>query len=188
MINRMQTSSIILTLRIKYLHITAVILVIAVCILIPCNADRVTLKLTALVTLRHAVTSALFGCCSQLAVATSDPTETGRILFESNCASCHIGGGNLFDYSKTLKKDSLAKHGLYESTALQRIIYTGAGRMPAFGPFTSPKGNPFPAKLSESEIRSVSSFVIQQAEAGWTKNEPAMTKHIARNCDEYPGC
>jgi hypothetical protein len=80
------------------------------------------------------------------------------------------------------------KHGLFDSSALQHIIYTGAGRMPAFGPFTSPKGNSFPAKLSESEIRSVSSFVLQQADAGWPNNEPATKKVTARNCDEYPGC
>ena len=86
--------------------------------------------------------------------------SNGAKIFDSNCASCHIGGGNILINQKTLKKEALSKYlANYDSDSIQAIIsqvQNGKNAMPAF------KG-----KLSNEEILEVAAYVFQQAEQGW---------------------
>ncbi|CAD7701420.1 unnamed protein product [Ostreobium quekettii] len=58
--------------------------------------------------------------------------------FESSCAGCHVGGGNVVGGS-TLKLPDLKANGLDEPGALYKLIYAGKGRMPGFGEECAPK-------------------------------------------------
>ncbi|MBW4686545.1 MAG: c-type cytochrome [Komarekiella atlantica HA4396-MV6] len=84
----------------------------------------------------------------------------GAKIFDANCASCHIGGGNILVNHKTLKKEALSKYlANYDSDSIQAIIYqvqNGKNAMPAFK-----------SKLSSQEILEVATYVSQQAKQGW---------------------
>ncbi|PLZ85001.1 cytochrome C [Fischerella muscicola CCMEE 5323] len=81
-------------------------------------------------------------------------------IFNSNCASCHIGGGNILISEKTLKKEALQKYlENYNTNSIEAIIHqvqNGKNAMPAFK-----------SKLSEDEIIQVAAYVFQKAEQGW---------------------
>ena len=36
----------------------------------------------------------------------------GEVLFNNNCASCHVGGNNVVNEQRTLKRDALEKFGI----------------------------------------------------------------------------
>jgi cytochrome c6 len=86
--------------------------------------------------------------------------SNGAKIFESNCASCHIGGGNILITEKTLKKEALLKYlKNYDSDSIRAIIHqvqNGKNAMPAFKD-----------KLTPEEILDVASYVFQNAEQGW---------------------
>ena len=86
--------------------------------------------------------------------------SNGAKIFEANCASCHIGGGNILISQKTLKKEALSKYlENYNSDSIEAIIHqvqNGKNAMPAF------KG-----KLSSEEILEVAAYVFKNAEQGW---------------------
>ncbi|MBD2384081.1 cytochrome c6 PetJ [Cylindrospermum sp. FACHB-282] len=92
--------------------------------------------------------------------ALAAETANGAIIFNANCASCHIGGGNILVDHKTLKKEALSKYlENYDSNPIQAIIYqvqNGKNAMPAFKD-----------KLSTQEISEVAAYIFQQAEQGW---------------------
>ncbi|MEH2153885.1 cytochrome c6 PetJ [Nostoc sp.] len=92
--------------------------------------------------------------------ALAAETSNGAKIFEANCASCHIGGGNILISQKTLKKEALSKYlENYNSDSIEGIIHqvqNGKNAMPAF------KG-----KLSPEEILEVAAYVFQNAEQGW---------------------
>lgn len=92
--------------------------------------------------------------------ALAAETSNGAKIFEANCASCHIGGGNILISQKTLKKEALSKYlENYNQDSIQAIIHqvqNGKNAMPAF------KG-----KLSSEEILEVADYVFQNAEQGW---------------------
>ncbi|MEH2066774.1 MAG: c-type cytochrome [Nostoc sp.] len=92
--------------------------------------------------------------------ALAAETSNGIKIFEANCASCHIGGGNILISEKTLKKEALLKYlQNYDSNSIQAIIYqvqNGKNAMPAFKD-----------KLSPQEILEVAAYVFQNAEQGW---------------------
>jgi cytochrome c6 len=81
-------------------------------------------------------------------------------IFNSNCASCHIGGNNVLIAEKTLKKEALQKYlENYNSNSLEAIIHqieNGKNAMPAFKD-----------KLSAQKIYEVAAYVYQKAEQGW---------------------
>lgn len=91
-----------------------------------------------------------------LAAETSD----GAKIFHANCASCHIGGGNILISEKNLTKEALSKYLENSDTELVKAIVNqvqnGKNAMPAF------KG-----KLGELEILEVAAYVFDQAEQGW---------------------
>lgn len=92
--------------------------------------------------------------------AVAAETSKAAKIFNSNCASCHIGGGNILIAEKTLKKEALQKYLKdYDTNSIEAIIYqiqNGKNAMPAFK-----------NKLSEQEILEVAAYVFQKAEQGW---------------------
>jgi len=92
--------------------------------------------------------------------ALAAETSNGAKIFEANCASCHIGGGNILISQKTLKKEALSKYlENYNSDSIKAIIHqvqNGKNAMPAFKD-----------KLSPEEILEVAAYVFQNAEQGW---------------------
>ncbi|ABA22357.1 Cytochrome c, class I [Trichormus variabilis ATCC 29413] len=89
---------------------------------------------------------------------------TGAKIFNNNCASCHIGGGNILISEKTLKKEALLKYlEDYETNSIQAIIHQvqyGKNAMPAFKD-----------KLSTEEILEVAAYIFQKAEKDWSNLE-----------------
>ena len=69
-------------------------------------------------------------------------------VFSSNCAACHIGGGNVVNGQRTLQQDDLKAYlanyndGHEEAIAYQ--VTNGKNGLPAFGP-----------KLSDADIADV---------------------------------
>jgi cytochrome c6 len=92
--------------------------------------------------------------------ALAQEASTGAKIFDANCSSCHIGGGNILISHKTLKKEALSNYlEDYDQDAIKAIIHqvqNGKNAMPAFK-----------NKLSNEEIAEVAAYVFQQAEAGW---------------------
>lgn len=80
----------------------------------------------------------------------------GAKIFSANCASCHAGGNNLVNATKTLKKDALEKYDMYSLEAVKNQIINGKNAMPAFG-----------GRLSDEQIDDVATYVLSQADKGW---------------------
>ena len=95
--------------------------------------------------------------------AISDPDLShGAQLFSSNCAACHMGGGNVIRASRTLSQadlqaylDSYSQHPI---EAIEHQIESGKNAMPSYE-----------GKLSLREIDDVAAFVEKQAEKGWSR-------------------
>jgi cytochrome c6 len=92
--------------------------------------------------------------------ALAAETSNGAKIFQANCSSCHIGGGNILVAEKTLNKEALSKYlADYNTDPIQAIIYqvqNGKNAMPAF------KNN-----LTSEEILDVAAYIFQKAEQGW---------------------
>ena len=88
--------------------------------------------------------------------------ERGEQIFNSNCAACHMGGGNVIRANRTLKISDLNNHvEAYSSSpleALEHEIEDGLNAMPSYAD-----------KLSEEEIVAVATYVEQRAELGWSR-------------------
>jgi cytochrome c6 len=86
--------------------------------------------------------------------------SNGAKIFNANCASCHIGGGNILIAEKNLQKEALELYlENYQTDSINAIanqIKNGKNAMPSFK-----------AKLSPEEILEVSAYVFQKAEQGW---------------------
>ncbi|NJM73060.1 MAG: c-type cytochrome [Scytonema sp. RU_4_4] len=80
----------------------------------------------------------------------------GAKIFTANCASCHVGGKNLVQANKTLKKDALEKYGMYSADAIITQVTKGKNAMPAF------KG-----RLKPEQIEDVAAYVLGQADKSW---------------------
>jgi cytochrome c6 len=80
----------------------------------------------------------------------------GAQVFSSNCAACHIGGGNVINGAKTLKKADLGQYGMASLEAIQTQIRNGKAAMPAFG-----------SRLTDEQIEAVAAYVLDQSEKGW---------------------
>ena len=88
--------------------------------------------------------------------------ERGEQIFNSNCAACHRGGGNVIRANRTLKISDLNNHvEAYSSSpleALEHEIEDGLNAMPSYAD-----------KLSEEDIVAVATYVEQRAELGWSR-------------------
>ena len=93
-------------------------------------------------------------------LAFAAEVSNGAKIFNANCASCHIGGGNILIAEKTLKKEALSKYlENYDADSIQAIIYqvqNGKNAMPSYK-----------SKLNEQEIQEVAAYVFQKAEQNW---------------------
>ncbi|MDB9310726.1 c-type cytochrome [Aphanizomenon sp. CS-733/32] len=83
---------------------------------------------------------------------------SGAAIFKANCAQCHIGGGNIVNRAKTLKKEALEKYDMYSAEKIIAQVTKGKGAMPAFG-----------KRLKAEQIENVAAYVLQQADKGWPK-------------------
>ena len=92
----------------------------------------------------------------------SSAWERGEQIFNSNCAACHMGGGNVIRANRTLKISDLNDHvEAYSSSpleALEHEIEDGLNAMPSYAD-----------TLSEEEIMAVATYVEQRAELGWSR-------------------
>ena len=86
----------------------------------------------------------------------------GEQIFNSNCAACHMGGGNVIRANRTLKMNDLNNHvEAYTSSpleALEHEIEDGLNAMPSYAD-----------KLTEEEIIAVATYVEKRAELGWSR-------------------
>lgn len=108
-----------------------------------------------------AVVSALIAVLVGLMIVWVAPVQAadsaaGATVFNTNCAACHIGGGNVVNGTKTLKADALAQFGMDSLEAIQTQVTNGKAAMPAF------KG-----RLTPEEIANVAAYVLDQSEKGW---------------------
>lgn len=113
------------------------------------------------------ISSSTFLNYPQYVLASSNDIIKGKHVFEISCAGCHEGGGNLLKRSKTLTLKNLEKDKYNDISNMITLLQNGKGQMPPYGPFTSPKGNLMPAKLSDDDISAVAYYVIDQATNGW---------------------
>lgn len=81
---------------------------------------------------------------------------SGAKVFSANCAACHVGGGNLVNATKTLKKADLEKYEMASLEAIKTQVTNGKNAMPAFG-----------GRLSADQIEDVAAYVLDQAGKGW---------------------
>ncbi|MBL6800396.1 MAG: c-type cytochrome [Synechococcus sp. BS307-5m-G37] len=103
----------------------------------------------------------LMGAFPASALSNPDP-EHGAQLFSTNCAACHMGGGNVISASRTLSQTDLQAHlesyGMDPLEAIEHQIENGKNAMPAYE-----------GKLSDQDIADVAAYVERQAEQGWSR-------------------
>jgi cytochrome c6 len=80
----------------------------------------------------------------------------GQQVFASNCAACHIGGGNVVNGAKTLKITDLEQYDMASIEAIKNQVINGKSAMPAFS-----------GRLTTDEIEDVAAYVLDKAETGW---------------------
>jgi len=80
----------------------------------------------------------------------------GAKVFSANCAACHMGGGNMVNSQKTLKKDVLEKYEMASIEAIATQVTGGKNAMPAF------KG-----RLTSDQIADVAAYVLEQSGKDW---------------------
>jgi cytochrome c6 len=110
-----------------------------------CFADTARVALTLLLT---------FFLSVKPAIASPD----GAVIFENNCAGCHVNGGNIMRRGKNLKLKALQKNGVDSVEAIAQLVTHGKGLMSAYGD-----------RLSVEEIAEVSKYVTEQAKQDWKK-------------------
>ena len=94
----------------------------------------------------------------QPALADTVDGAKGAKIFSKNCAGCHINGGNIIRRGKNLKIRALKKYKMDSVAAISNIVTYGKNNMSAYQD-----------RLSELEIQSVSTYVLNQAENNWKK-------------------
>jgi cytochrome c6 len=102
----------------------------------------------------------MIACCTVAASflmfagnAMAGDIAAGSQVFAQNCAACHIGGGNVVNGSKTLKKADLEKYDMYSVDKIATQVTKGKMTMPAFL-----------GRLDETQIANVAAYVYDQAD------------------------
>ncbi len=93
---------------------------------------------------------------SFISTAWAANTTNGAKIFATNCAGCHINGGNIVRRGKNLKIKALKKYGMDSQGAITNIVTNGKNNMSAYKD-----------RLTEAEIQAVANYVLEQAEQGW---------------------
>jgi cytochrome c6 len=83
----------------------------------------------------------------------------GALLFENNCAGCHVNGGNIVRRGKNLKLKTLQKNGVDSVEAIAQLVTQGKGLMSAYGD-----------RLTAEEIAIVSQYVLERSQQDWKKD------------------
>ena len=112
-----------------------------------CFADTARVALTLLLTFSLSVIAVA-------SAATAAPD--GAIIFENNCAGCHVNGGNIMRRGKNLKLKALQKNGVDSVEAIAQLVTHGKGLMSAYGD-----------RLTAEEIAEVAKYVTEQAKQDW---------------------
>ncbi|WP_107670818.1 cytochrome c6 PetJ [Cyanothece sp. BG0011] len=98
-----------------------------------------------------------FFCFSFVSPALAGDAGAGKGIFTANCASCHMGGGNVVaGASKGLTKSALEKNQMLSEEAIIAQVTKGKAAMPAFL-----------GRLNAQQIEDVAAYVLAQAEKGW---------------------
>ena len=84
--------------------------------------------------------------------------DSGRNLFNHNCAGCHINGGNIIRRSKNLKISSLKRNRIDNPEAIAKIARQGIGIMSGYED-----------ELGENGDQIVANWVWEQAQKAWTQ-------------------
>ena len=92
----------------------------------------------------------------EIPTALAAETAKGAEIFQINCAGCHAGGGNIVRWWKNLKIRTLKKNKLDSVEAIAYLVKNGKNNMSAYKD-----------RLTETEIETVSGYVLKQAENGW---------------------
>ncbi len=108
-------------------------------------------RLLSIVLLAFAIFTVGFG-----SPALAGDAAKGAKIFSSNCAACHIGGGNVVMAMKTLKKEALEKYNMNSLEAITTQVAMGKNAMPAFG-----------SKLKPEQIEDVATYVLEQSQKDW---------------------
>jgi cytochrome c6 len=85
--------------------------------------------------------------------AAASDLANGAKVFSANCAACHVGGGNLVNAAKTLKKSDLEKYEMASIEAIKTQVTKGKNAMPAFG-----------GRLNDAQIEDVATYVLDQSD------------------------
>ena len=113
-----------------------------------CFADTARVVLTLLLSLLLS---------TKPAIASLDPTvPNGAVIFENNCAGCHVNGGNIMRRGKNLKLKALQKNGVDSVESIAQLVTHGKGLMSAYGD-----------RLTAEEIAEVAKYVTEQAKQDW---------------------
>jgi cytochrome c6 len=89
-------------------------------------------------------------------IAPAEAADNAAKIFETNCAGCHISGGNIIRRGKNLKMNALKKNGMDSIEAITDIVTNGKNNMSAYKD-----------RLTSQQIQEVASYVLQQAEKNW---------------------
>jgi cytochrome c6 len=118
-----------------------------------CFADTARVALTLLLTFFLSIKPAISSSYPQ---GVASPN--GAVIFENNCAGCHVNGGNIMRRGKNLKLKTLQKNGVDSVEAIAQLVTHGKGLMSAYGD-----------RLSAEEIAEVAKYVTEQAKQDWKK-------------------
>ncbi len=80
----------------------------------------------------------------------------GAEVFQVHCVACHARGGNIVRWWKNLKIGTLKKNKLDSIDAIAYLVKNGKSNMSAYQD-----------RLTETEIKAVSAYVLKQAENDW---------------------
>jgi len=116
-----------------------------------CFADAARVALILLLTFFLSIKPALSSSYPQ---GVASPN--GAVIFENNCAGCHVNGGNIMRRGKNLKLKALQKNGVDSVAAIAQLVTQGKGLMSAYGD-----------RLTAEEIAEVAKYVTEQAQQDW---------------------
>ncbi|MGK7922622.1 MAG: c-type cytochrome [Trichodesmium sp.] len=88
-------------------------------------------------------------------VLAAEITKGGE-LFQVHCVGCHAKGGNIVRWWKNLKIGTLKRNNLDSVEAIAYLVKNGKNNMSAYED-----------RLTQTEIETLSSYVLKQAENGW---------------------
>ncbi len=118
----------------------------------PVTINIWTIRLRKLLTLVLLIFTLIIALTPNVAAETNDTAQ----VFSTNCAGCHLGGGNIVRRGKNLRQKALKKYHMDSIDAIADLIENGKNAMPAYKD-----------RLTNQQILDVSAYVLNQADQGW---------------------